>query len=94
MSDKRKPCPVCGGQPRFRSVLDGAVYCDHENMGVLYGPEQDHDYSKWDGMCRTIRARALAGLRAKVQGLKHCGLKCGVISRADVLALLDAEDTP
>ena len=108
MTGKREPCPVCGGQPEFFGASE-RHFCDHGDRlgkGEVSGPLHDPDGVKWDGMCRAIRARALADVRAKVEGLGRYGYYTGsgyytgygayidTVKRAAVLALLDAGNTP
>ena len=74
MNIDREPCPVCGRQPNRRSAAQSYLACDHGDWhrnGELQGPGFDKDGSKWDGMCRAIRARALADVRAKVPQLQR-----------------------
>lgn len=95
MSD-HEPCPVCGAQPKYFE-WHGFFSCDHgsdgEKGGALDGPMGDRDGSKWDAQMRAIRTRALAEVRAKVEGLavgeQDDGCHSGAyLHRDDVLAHL------
>ena len=99
MSD-HEPCPVCGAQPKYFE-WHGFFSCDHgsdgEKGGALDGPMGDRDGSKWDAQMRAIRTRALAEVRAKVEGLavgeQDDGCHSGAyLHRDDVLALLDNKE--
>ena len=71
MSD-REPCPVCGRQPSRKIAAQSYLECDHGDWhlrGELQGPGFDPDGTKWDAMCRTIRARVVAEAREKVDRL-------------------------
>ena len=65
----RARCPVCGREPNWSGMLMNWWAC-HEDDHHIAGPEGDADGTEWDGMCRTIRARALAEVRARVDGLE------------------------
>lgn len=66
----REPCPLCGRQPEVWDMTQ-RHFCGHENwtMAEISGPKDDLHGTRWDSMCRTIRARALADVRAKVADL-------------------------